>query len=310
MRSVLLVSLGVFVSACGGSGSSPASPTPSQPTVLAITIVGPAVVPTGSSETYSVTAILSNGAKVNNATPTTWSIDNASVATIDDNGVLTVRGRGTATITATHQGRNATATVRVPVDNDNPGGANLVISFRPDPVPGSLAPCTGAFWAGQTPSWSMDEVFNETQGVGFTVKLEILNLYNQDGALIYHFSFPEVSRGLLLSTQLRVCRGRVCDSRRSAERLSRGNRGRRRRQGKQAHVCKPRAIAPGSRSFAGFKSDLTRSDGSRCRGSHATTRSVRTRAAILNSKIPNFYSRNASSAPAEDRGPVEDDDDR
>ena len=191
MRNVLLVSLGVFVSACGGSGSSPASPTPSQPTVLAITIVGPAVVPTGSSETYSVTAILSNGAKVNNATPTTWSIDNASVATIDDNGVLTVRGRGTATITATHQGRNATATVRVPVDNDNPGGANLVISFRPDPVPGSLAPCTGAFWAGQTPSWSMDEVFNETQGVGFTVKLEILNLYNQDGALIYHFSFPE-----------------------------------------------------------------------------------------------------------------------
>ncbi len=91
------------------------------------------------------------------------------------------------TITATYQGRNATATVRVPID-DGRERAKLVISFRPDPVPASLTPCTGPFKT--TPSWSSDEIITEMQGVGFTVTVETLNLYNENG-LYQTWRFPE-----------------------------------------------------------------------------------------------------------------------
>lgn len=192
MRGLLPWSLlVVLVPACGGSGRSPASPTPAQPTVAFLTVAGPSVVLTGSSATYTFTARLTNGTPITNATPVTWTTDNVSVATIDDHGRLTAHGPGTATITATYEGRSATAVVRVPVNNDNPGGAKLAFSFAPDPVPGSLTPCTGAFWAGQTPTWSDVETIKETQGVGFTLKVLTYNYYNQDGVLIRTISFQE-----------------------------------------------------------------------------------------------------------------------
>ena len=125
---------------------------------------------------------------ITNATPATWTTDNVSVTTLTDQGRLTAHGPGTATITATYEGRSAAAVVRVP---DNPGRANLTSSFEPDPVPGSLTPCTGAFWRGQTPTWSNVETIKETQGVGFTLKVLTYNFYNQDGVLTSTITFQE-----------------------------------------------------------------------------------------------------------------------
>jgi hypothetical protein len=71
------------------------------------------------------------------------------------------------------------------------GSANLAISYEPDPVPGSLTPCTGAFWRGQTPTWSNVETIKETQGVGFTLKVLTYNFYNQDGVLTLTGRFQE-----------------------------------------------------------------------------------------------------------------------
>jgi Bacterial Ig-like domain (group 2) len=185
-----------FVSACGGSGSSvttPVSPTLSPPTATApatdLRIAGPDLVLTGYSAKYDATATLSNGVMIYH-TNEAWNTDNTDVATINSNGVLTGHAPGVGTITATYRGAVATASVRIMAPS-RPFPARMVISFRPDPVPGSLTPCTGAFWRGQTPTWSSDEVFNETHGVGFTLEVETLNFYNQDGLRIGGNNFRE-----------------------------------------------------------------------------------------------------------------------
>ena len=82
MRQLCVVACLVLASACGGgggSGNSPASPTS---LIAALTIVGPHVVPAGSSASYSATATSSTGAQITNPRPTTWSTDNTNVATI------------------------------------------------------------------------------------------------------------------------------------------------------------------------------------------------------------------------------------
>ena len=190
-RLLLWSLLVVLAPACSGNGSSPVSPTTAPPTVASLTVVGPSIVVRGSSATYTVTARLADGTLIANATPVIWTTDNVSVATLTDQGRLTAHGAGTATIRATYEGRSATAVVRVPVNNDNLSGANLAISFEPDPVPGSLTPCTGAFWRGQTPTWSDIETIKETQGVGFTLKVLTYNFYNQDGVLTSTITFQE-----------------------------------------------------------------------------------------------------------------------
>jgi hypothetical protein len=119
--------------------------------------------------------------------PVGWSTDNPTVATVSDQGLLTAHTAGTATITATYGGRRVTALVRVP----NPGRANLAISFTPDPVSGSRTPCSGAFWRGQTPTWSDVETIKETQGVGFTLKGLTYNYYDQDEARVSTISFQD-----------------------------------------------------------------------------------------------------------------------
>lgn len=78
-----------------------------------------------------------------------------------------------------------------PIQPTNPATANLTISFQPDPVRGSLTPCTGAFWGGQTPTWSDIETLKETQGVGFTLKVLTYNFYDQNGTLILTTTFQD-----------------------------------------------------------------------------------------------------------------------
>jgi hypothetical protein len=193
MRSLLQLGvIVVFMSACSGDGRSPVSSTPTQPPVTFIFIGGgPSVLVIGSSATYTVTARLSSGATVLNAAPITWSIDKVDIASIDDHGRLTAHSPGGATITATYQGTSAIAFVRVQANNYNSGSTNLLISYEPDPTPGSLTPCTSAFWLGQTPTWSNVETIKETRGVGFTLKRLTYNYYNHAGVLISTLSFQD-----------------------------------------------------------------------------------------------------------------------
>ena len=148
------------------------------------------MVRSGSSATYTVALMLSNGLRISNPTPTIWSSDNVTVATIDENGHLTAHRHGAVTVTATHEGREARLPVLVPVNNDNPGGANVVVSYRPDPVSGSPAPCLGSSLPG-TPTWTFTALTSETQGVGFTLKSETLYLYDEEGREIFRDSGPE-----------------------------------------------------------------------------------------------------------------------
>jgi hypothetical protein len=89
------------------------------------------VILSGSRVAYTTVVLLSNGTRLNGAGPISWSIDNASIAVIDEKEVLPPQDRGTLTITAAYQERSARATVRVlvPGENDNLGAANLVIAF-------------------------------------------------------------------------------------------------------------------------------------------------------------------------------------
>lgn len=182
----LVVVFAAACAACGERGSSPAAPSAPPATATApataLVVTGPDVVLTGQRVIYDATATLSNGATIYHANET-WNTDNAAIATINNHGVLTGQGQGTTTVTATYRGKSATFTVRVSASTSNPfpGSANLVISFRPDPVPGSLGPCLDR--EKQAPNWSYIEVFTETQGVGFTWQLETLNLYTEDGLL-------------------------------------------------------------------------------------------------------------------------------
>ena len=195
MRSLLSVGLAVLLSACGESRRSPTSPAPLQPTfrVTNVAIVGPPVVLTGSSVTYSVTATLSSGGTVANAKPTTWSSDNADVATIDSAsdgiGELTARGPGTAAITAMYQGTSGNFSVHVRDMNEQIGGSNLAISFTPDPVPGSQTQCPG--FPLPPPTWRFTELITETQGVGFKVEIATVSLYDENGRQVYLASDPE-----------------------------------------------------------------------------------------------------------------------
>jgi hypothetical protein len=171
----------------GGNTNAPSSPTPAA---LGISIVGADVVFLGSTATYSVTVRFANGDRINDAMPTSWNTDSPDVATIDAAGRLTPRRAGTTTITATHQGKTAKAIVRVPANNHNPGGANLVLSFRPDPVPGSPSPCPGTSLP-RTPTWSFTAVTTETQGVGFSLKAEGLSLYDEAGQFFFGDMGPD-----------------------------------------------------------------------------------------------------------------------
>jgi Big-like domain-containing protein len=196
---VLAVGVGVLVSACGGSDSPAASspspvPAPAGLTVTGLTIFGPQVVPTGSDVTYSATATLSNGVISANVRPTTWSSENGDVATIrsapDGIGELNARRQGTVTISATHQGQVSTFIVDIRDSRRPETGANLEISYTPDPVPGRAMRCPTGIDPG-TPTWTFTETIAETFGVGFTQENVSFTLYDEGGTVVYTDTFPE-----------------------------------------------------------------------------------------------------------------------
>jgi len=186
LSGILPVGLGVLLTACGGGGRSPVSPSgTASDTATGLRIAGPDAVLTGYSEKYDATATLSNGGTINQATAT-WNTDDAGVATINSNGVLRGQRPGTATITAMYRGATATKSVQVlakPASKAFPARANLVISYRPDPVQGSVTGCPNPDPG--TPTWSYSLVITETGGVGFNLKTYTWNLYNESGSFFY-----------------------------------------------------------------------------------------------------------------------------
>jgi hypothetical protein len=64
--------------------------------------------------------------------------------------------------------------------------SNLDVSFRPNPAPGSQTACD---FSPTTPTWRIELVIRETQGVAFTIQSFTTNFFDADGNLIN--SFPE-----------------------------------------------------------------------------------------------------------------------
>lgn len=196
---VVAVGVGVLISACGGS-DGPVASSPSPVTaraglaVTGLTIFGPQIVPTGSDVTYSATATLANGVISANVRPTTWSSDNAEVATIrsapDGIGELSARRQGTVTISATYLGQVTTFIVDIRDSSRPETGANLEIAYTPDPVPGRAMRCPTGIDTG-TPTWTFTETITETSGVGFTQENVSFTLYDEGGTVIYTDTFPE-----------------------------------------------------------------------------------------------------------------------
>lgn len=167
------------------AATSPTGPTPHVPSPVTtapaeiLMIAGPAVVPTGAKVKYDGTATLVIGVTIYHVAGE-WNVDDPRVATIDSSGTLTGHRPGIVTIALAYRGKTATTTVRVSDYGAKLSAvtANLVMSFRPDPVTGSLTDCMGA-----VPSWHFAIVFHETHGVGFSIKAEVSNWYDESGQL-------------------------------------------------------------------------------------------------------------------------------
>ncbi|HEX8974283.1 MAG TPA: Ig-like domain-containing protein [Patescibacteria group bacterium] len=71
-----------------------------MPAVWAVSIALPATINAGSTAKAQVTLMDPNGAAITSPVTLSWSSSNASVATVDQNGLVTAVAPGTATITA------------------------------------------------------------------------------------------------------------------------------------------------------------------------------------------------------------------
>jgi hypothetical protein len=200
-RSVLglAVGLGLYLSACGGSDTTSPSPSPSPTpvpvaaSVSTVSIVGPRVVPTGSDVTYTATATMTTGAVLTSVRPTAWSLDNGDIASVNsaNDGVGELKGKreGTVTLIAKYQNQTGILSVEVRDARPHTTGANLRISYAPDPATGRATACPGPNVG--TPTWTFTETVAETLGVGFTQENVSFTLYDDSGAVVYTDTFAE-----------------------------------------------------------------------------------------------------------------------
>lgn len=101
------------LAACsGGDGVAPTPPAPPAPTVAQVEVLpGTLTLVTGATGTLAATPRSANGAAMTRAV--TWSSDNAAVASVSTNGVVTAIGVGTVAIAATADGVRGAAQVTV-----------------------------------------------------------------------------------------------------------------------------------------------------------------------------------------------------
>ena len=114
---------GVVTGLAGGSAtitatlnsvSGSTSVTVNAPTITAISIApDDLTLPLGVSEQYTASAIYSDGSVQDLVSGVTWSSSNATVASVDSNGVATTLTAGTTSITATVGGFTDSSTITV-----------------------------------------------------------------------------------------------------------------------------------------------------------------------------------------------------
>ena len=92
-----------WLSSCGGgnSNSSPSSSIPATPTLQSISVTpGNASVAAGLTQQFTATGTFSDGSMKPLTTGVTWSTSDATLATVDGNGLATTLKAGSATISA------------------------------------------------------------------------------------------------------------------------------------------------------------------------------------------------------------------
>jgi hypothetical protein len=103
-----LVALVVSVSACNKGSSSPTAPTP---TTQSLTVTGPDRVFIGGTETFTATAVMSDGGT--RALTSGWATDAPGVATVEaGTGRVTGVGPGNVTVYIVHDGRQGQKVIR------------------------------------------------------------------------------------------------------------------------------------------------------------------------------------------------------
>ena len=127
------VALGeVTITATAGGQSATATVKVAEPTVTSISVT-PATATVAVGATTQLTAVR-EGLFVEDL-PVEWSSSDPSVATVDENGVVTGVAAGTVTITATSGGQSASATVTVlsmkTITISNPGTGQRTITNNP-----------------------------------------------------------------------------------------------------------------------------------------------------------------------------------
>jgi hypothetical protein len=145
-----------FTSACG-SDDSPTTPTSATPppatTLAAPTLAGVTLAGTqsftarGTQVQFALTARYSDGSISDESRAATWTSDNAQVATVSGQGLVTSQGDGDATITAVLSGQRATRAVSVripaapaPAPAPTPSPTPTTGPRTADPVPGQRLP--------------------------------------------------------------------------------------------------------------------------------------------------------------------------
>ncbi len=103
---VLLLLVGV---ACNGDGGTDPTPTPADVVVSPPSATLTAV---GATEQFAAQVLDSNGQPLSGVS-VAWTSNSGSVAEVDQNGLVTARGKGSTTITATAGSASGTATVEV-----------------------------------------------------------------------------------------------------------------------------------------------------------------------------------------------------
>jgi hypothetical protein len=103
-----LVVLSLFVPACSKGSSSPTAPAA---TTQSITVTGPDRVFIGATETFTATAVMSDGSS--RAVTSGWATDAPGVATVEaGTGRVTGVGPGNVTVYIVHDGRQGVKVIR------------------------------------------------------------------------------------------------------------------------------------------------------------------------------------------------------